>query len=156
MNRVGIVAFSFALREEEPNPCNIRLAKEVKKAVSRYPDALIVCQWEVGIAVAEGGYLPVRIIGPFSGVYLDSETVWQGAMMDLWREGITDVIPIAQPFLHLTKVKRMIRKSGFNIVPWKVPWIGFDNDPRNTQEWTKGPLRLLIYALKQLLLRSKG
>lgn len=46
----GLVVFSFALRKEEPSPCNVRLAKAVERILSkaeRATDVLVVSQWEV-------------------------------------------------------------------------------------------------------------
>lgn len=158
MSRVGIVAFSFALRDEEPNPCNIRLAEEVRRAAKRFldPDPVIVCQWEVGIALVEDGFPPVTIVGPLEEGYLDSEKVWEGAKKEFEQQGVRKVVPIAQPFLQMTKVKMMINRDGYEVIPWKVRWIGFDNDPRNTQWWTKGPLQLCLYAVRQAIFGSRG
>lgn len=151
---VGMVAFSFALREHEPNPCNIRLAKAVERIVDGEHTKTVVAQWEVALQLATDRY-PVALTVDPSGVgYLDSEGVWEAAKEYFLKHGITTVIPVAQPFLQMAKVKQMIRRDGFEVIRRPVGWVGFDN--MSTQPWTRGPLRLLAYAVKQKLTGSKG
>jgi hypothetical protein len=161
----GIVAFSFALRSEaeEPNPCNIKLAKEVERLVdeelAKNPAErpVIVAQWEVARQLEADGYdvdMPVNLNQ--DGTYLDSEGVWKKAVWLFNTLHIRQVIPVAQPFLQMTKIKRMIKADGFVVADRKIKWIGFDNDPRNTQPWTKGPIRLFVYAVRQTLFGSRG
>jgi hypothetical protein len=161
----GIVAFSFALRtvEEEPNPCNIRIAEEVERLSTEELDRIgasipvVVAQWEVARKLKQDGYKVDHVVerNP-DGTYLDSEGVWEQAKQVFEERGIRVVIPVAQPFLQMTKIKRMIKDDGFVVADRKIKWIGFDNDPRNTQPWTKGPISLLVYAVRQVLSGSRG
>lgn len=156
---IGLVAFSFALREEqdEPNPCNQRLGDIVAAIAATEPDLMIVSQWEVtrhldslGIAVATTVELPT------DGSYLDSRMVWNTAKATFSAHDITRVIAVSQPFLQLGAVKSMIRRDGFTVIDYPIPAIGFDTSPLNTQPWTKSAYALLIYAIKVRLSGRHG
>ncbi len=151
--RSGIVAFSFGQRsdDEEPNPCNIKLAEQVQDQVIKNEGAVVVAQWEVAKALRIMGVAVHEVGRSTGGRYVDSEQVWTEAERYLSRHGVTDIIAIAQPFLHLREIRRLIRSSGYRRVKSPVRWIGFDNSPLNTQWHTKGPVRLLIYALLRSL-----
>lgn len=154
----GIIAFSFALRasEDEPNPCNIRLAEAVKKiAQAEKSPVVIVTQWEIARKLRADG-VPVAHsveLRP-DGTYLDSDIVWAEAEQVFGQHGVKEVIPVAQPFMQLTKIRMMLNKSGYKILKRKVGWIGFDK--QSSQPWTRGPIRLFIYSVKQLLLGLRG
>ena len=38
----GLVAFSFALGKEEPNPCNVRLARAVRRIIRKEKESVMV------------------------------------------------------------------------------------------------------------------
>lgn len=152
---IGLVAFSFALREHEPNPCNIRLAKAVMGIVAEKPTVAIVAQWEVARQLERDHYsVALTVEPPSDGSYLDSEGVWEAAKVLFEQAGVTQVIPVAQPFLQMAKVKQMIRRDGYEVVSRRMGWIGFDS--KSKQPWTRSPLRLLAYAIKQKLTGSRG
>ena len=79
----------------------------------------------------------------------DELRVWQAAVPTLRGVGADRVLAVAQPLLHRAKAHRLIRRSGFTPVRARVGRIGFDRSPANTQWWTRGPLRLVAYALLQ-------
>jgi len=161
---VGIVCFSFGLRAEpeEPNPSNWALAEAATNAYASYqgkgPIAM-VSQWEVNKAL-------VRMRAPFAvdrsvelnvdGSYLDSKGVWEEAKAVFEQKSVTEVVIIAQPFLHLTSLKQMVKSDGYGVLNFKIPPILFDDSAKNTQPWTRSKLRLLIYAVRLKLGLSHG
>ncbi|TAM70748.1 MAG: hypothetical protein EPN48_05245 [Microbacteriaceae bacterium] len=159
-NEYGIVAFSFALRREnqEPNPCNERLAANVERAVEQVPGTpAVIAQWEVARALKPLRGTVDKVVGPDADdEYLGSEQVWEDAKQVLKERGINRVVLIAQPFLHLSKVARLARNDGYDIIRFQVRGIGFDNTKENTQWWTRGPVRLAAYALPQMLAGIHG
>lgn len=151
MASLGVVTFSFGLRrpDEEPNPCNVRLARAAQRLIDRAAGPVVlVSQWEVARALPAGA--SAHVVGrPPDGGYLDSERVWAQASPVLREAGVHRVVAVAQPLLHRSKAHRLIREDGFEPVRERLGWIGFDSSRRNTQWWTRGPLRLLLYALLQ-------
>lgn len=155
--KVGIVAFSFGLRatDEEPNPCNRRLAEETFRIARSLPfPVLIVSQWEITRALNDLGLPPSQSVESTPGKYLDSEAVMEGAAIFFRENGVTHVIPIAHPFLHMYKCRRLVTEHGFTLIKRDVRKIGFDR--KSLQPYTRGPLRLLWYAIKQKLLGHRG
>lgn len=154
-----MVAFSFGLRaeEQEPNPCNRRLAAAVQRLLDEAtePVLAVVSQWEVALALPPG--VAHTVVGPQAGRrYLDTERVWQAAVPTLHRADADRVIAVAQPLLHRVKAHRLIRQSGFTPVRARVGRIGFDASRDNTQWWTRGPVRLVVYAVLQTLTGRGG
>lgn len=148
-----LVIFSFALCPDEPAPCNIRLAKAVERIIKEEKEKIIiVAQWEVALQLVKDGIHvdhTVNLLPDKS--YLGSEEVWIDAMNYLNSNkinNISKVIPVAHPYLHMYKVKKLIENSGFITENHKMGYIGFDKN--STQWWTRGPLRLLIYSIFQL------
>lgn len=143
----GLVAFSFALGKEEPNPCNVRLAKAVERIVDTEKEpVVVVVQWEIAKAL---NWPTVFVVEKHrrSGAYLDSEGVMAQAA-DIFQDyGITEVIPVANPFLHLTKCRALVRQHGFKSLKRKIGWIGFYK--KSLQWYTRGPVRCFIYAVLQ-------
>jgi hypothetical protein len=124
---VGIVAFSFGSRglDLEPNPCNERLGRAVADIASNASSSFfIVAQWEVARALASLG-IDCEMVESGTESYLDTETVWEHAQRSFRRTGGRSVIPVAQPFLHLFAVRRLIaRDPHFNVQPRPIPFIG--------------------------------
>jgi hypothetical protein len=153
---IGLVVFSFALRHQEPSPCNIRLAKSVER-IAATEQLTIAAQWEVARALrADGFTVTISVEPPADGSYLGSEEVWEEAKALFDTLGITEVIPVANPFLHLWKVRKLIEDDGFTVINKRVGWIGFDSSPQNIQWWCRGPLRLTLYAIRQKLSSARG
>ena len=151
---IGIVAFSFGLSEEEPNEANRALA-ELVQDISSEIHCVVVAQWEIAKALRTTPAQCVVMHHSIAGKYLDSEEVMAQAAKLFRERGITEVLPIAQPFLHLAKCKTLVRKSGFTLVPYHPPHgIPFPKDSK--QWWTRGPLQLLLYAVLQKFLGRRG
>ena len=158
--KVGIVAFSFGLGEQEPNPCNRRLVYEVDRIARKFKEkgkeVVIVAQWEVAEGLKKVGIAPDFIIKEHrqKGAYLDSDEVAAQAALFLHERGVIEVIPVAHPFLHLSKCRKLLRKAGFTVRQEKIGYIGFY--PESKQWWTRGPFHLLVYAILQVLFGRKG
>lgn len=158
MEALGVVAFSFGLRppEQEPNPCNVRLARAVQRVLDETSaPVVLVSQWEVALGLPPSAATHV-VAPPVDGGYLSTERVWAEAAPLLRQAGVRRVVAVAQPLLHRGKVHRLLRRDGFDPVRLRLGWIGFDSSPDNTQWWTRGPLRLLLYALLQALTGRAG
>lgn len=157
----AIVAFSFGLRAKgrEPNPCNRRLARAVERitrlTARESGSILLISQWEVAKQLQADGVHVDRVIEESPrGDYLGSDEVWAQALAFLQGRRVARVIPVAQPFLQIHKVRKLINESGLPQERKRIGWVGFDPSPANTQWWTKGPMRLLAYALMQALGRQ--
>lgn len=157
---VGIVALSFAKRAVEPNPVNIKLAEVAdnfdEQAFQDDNPALMIAQWEVALALPYAAHLVVNQEDATKKdrngkPYLDSEDVLEKAFIEFRKYGITDVIVVANPFLHLQAAQAIVKKAGFTVVKYKVPWVGFDNDQRSLQWWCKGPIRFIAYLAIQVV-----
>jgi hypothetical protein len=153
----GIVALSFAKRVVEPNPVNKLLAAEVDRIDDELQQGgeptIIVSQWEIALA-----YDANYVVGPeYATVkgngkeYLDSKDVLKRAFEAFETHGVTDVIVVANPFLHLGAVRSMVRKAGFTVMKVKISWVGFDNSSLNLQWWCKGWPQSILYAGLQVL-----
>lgn len=156
----GLVAFAFALRREdqEPNPCNVRIAEAVERIVaSESEPVVVVAQWEPARKLRQDGCEPAHVVElRADGSYLDSQGVWDEAKRVFEAQGITEVIPVAQPFLQSHAIQQMIKADGYKVVKRPVGWIGFDDNPANTQPWTRSPWALLKYAVKVKLGGARG
>jgi len=142
----GLVAFSFALGAEEPNPCNVRLAEAVKRIVeAEGSQVVVVAQWEVARALETLSCQAHHIVYSEPNVYLNSDMVMTKAAD--WFHGyhITEVIPVAQPFLHLPMCRQLVRRHSFTVLKRRVGWIGFYG--QSLQWWTRDPIRLLFCAI---------
>lgn len=158
----GIVAWSFGSAKKEPNPCNVslgieayRIMKEEEKNTGE--DMVLVAQWEVAAALRKViGFSADYVVEKHrqSGEYLDSREVMAQAAMIFRDHEITDVIPVANPFLHLFACRRLVRESGLTPLKRKVRWIGFYKD--SLQWWTRGPMRCLAYAIIRKLWGRRG
>ncbi len=155
---VGVVAFSFGQRIDEPGPSNMALARAVKRGVeSVHGPVEVVAQWEVATGLERLGVTPDVIVGPLpEGKYLDSEEVWRVARQRFERRGVESVIPVAQPFLHLWKVRHLARRDGLRVPKFEVGPINFDDTRENTQPWTRSRLALLKYTVAQIFISRRG
>lgn len=154
----GMIVFSFALRDKEPNPCNVRLAKAAKRILDKSGEpVMIVARRATALALQKIGVPAVHVIQKRPG-YEGSEGMVQQAALVFWIKGVKEVIPVAQPFLQLTKCIQLVRRGGFKTPSfWElcrlIGWIGFD--PESKQPWTRGPARLAFYAIRQIFLGYK-
>ena len=150
--------FSFGLRRpgQEPNPCNVRLARATQRVLDETAARVVlVAQWEVALALPSSATAHV-VERPVDDRYLDTERVWAQAAPVLRQAGVHRVVAVAQPLLHRSKAHRLIRRDGFEPVRPRIGRIGFDSSFRNTQWWTRGPLRLLLYAVLQSVTGRAG
>ena len=153
----GMIVFSYALRDEEPNLCNVRLAKAVFRIVDELDEPIVlVSQRTVLLALRQLGapVAKIHVVEKRLGEYEGSEEVVKQATEVFLERRITEVIPVAQPFLQLTKCVQLVRKAGFRTPSfWKlcrmIGWIGFD--PKSKQPGTRGPVRSVLYTIRQML-----
>lgn len=154
--KMGILGFAEGLRVIEPNPSNIAIAGGVVQAVDYVESCgsvpIVVTQWEVTIALKElfdfDADMSVELRA--DGKYRDSRGVWEEAKPEFVREGVTQVIIIAQPYLHLPSLKRMVRADGYEVIEYKFGPIPFDDSDLNTQPWTRNKVAYTKYAVKKL------
>lgn len=140
---------SFARRAQEPSPCNLRLAETAERIIEvAGEDLVIVAQLEVARKLVADGVETTHVVEPFlDGSYLDTDYVWIEARLYFEELGVEEVIIVANPFLHAFSIERMVRKDGFKICQKYTQMLGrIGFDPESQQWWTRGPLRLLIYA----------
>ncbi len=151
LKKIGIIGFSFALEPSEPNPCNQRIAYRIKLIAEENPDTefLFGNQWEVDLALKWVGLTSDLVVElPEDGSYLGSKEVWPIVRDQLFiPNGITEVVPVAQPFLQLPMVSKMIRADGFTVISpeMKLREIGFDKN--SIQWWCRGPARTAAKAV---------
>jgi hypothetical protein len=161
MSQIGIVGFSFGLRAEpeEPNPSNLALSVAVRDAASVHRNCVVVTQWEITKAIqqaGDGNIVTRSVELNEDGSYLDSEGVWEAAKAIFQPLGIREVIIVGQPFLHLWKLKQMVRADSYTVVDFTVGHIPFDNSEKNTQPWTRTRPATTIYAIKSVLGMKPG
>lgn len=150
MATIGIIAFSFALRNDaEPNPCNVRLAKAVERIETKLEKeghkVIVIAQWEIARQLARDHEKADRVVHQLpDGKYLGSKEVLDAAVPVLKDRAIRTVVPVAQPFLHLFLVKRSIKAKGYEIRNEEIGHIGFDK--KSDQWWTRSWWQLVIYS----------
>jgi hypothetical protein len=127
-SRLGVVAFSFGNRgpDLEPGPCNERLGRVVAEIVSDPTSSFfVVAQWEVARALKSLG-IDCEMVGPDTESYLDTETVWAHAQRAFSGAEVRAIVPVAQPFLHLFAVRRLLaRDRRFSVQFRHIPSIGW-------------------------------
>jgi hypothetical protein len=152
---IGIIGWSYALEDDEPSLSNRALSDAEKQIQNRLKaqarDFRAVNQWEVAL----GGCHTDFTVLPFRDRYLNSRHVIEEAAPYLRSYGVTQVIPVAKPGLHLTLVKRLIKEFGFTpevMDLGKVPY-----NAASKQWWTRGVLQEYSFAvLRQLHLMGEG
>ena len=167
---IGVITLSYAKRAEhqEPNPVNQRLAMVTQIVTERIVNEaqqpfVIVSQWEVARQLTKDGVPVVRVVTQDDAtrkekhIYLDSEDVIRVASELFATLGITDVVIVAKPVLHLYFCRQLAQKYGLNLLTeYQIPGVGYDNDPRNLQWWCKGPIREAAYTGLQVLGKIPG
>jgi len=116
---------------------------------------VIVVQREIGYSF-EDSHSPKRIVPDLiidqhriSGLRLDPTEVTAQAAELFRHEGVKIVVPVAHPIFCLTESKGLLKQAGFEVLdmPELIGRIGFD--PKSNDWWTRGPVRLLWYAILQ-------
>lgn len=152
---IGLVAFSFGLSSHEPSRCNTRLSRAVRRIVNNEKgEVIVVVQWEIALSLASLSITNVVERHRRKDIYLDSDEVMAQAAKVFREHGITRVIPVANQFLHLRKCRDLVIKAGFVPEMREFMKIGFYKE--SLQWWTRGPLRLLFYAVLQKLTGRRG
>jgi|GEM_PF-1179678 len=157
----GIVALSFAKRAVEPNPVNIRIAQAadvVDDDIQQMGEpTIVVAQWEVARALPSNSVNLIVTQQDATNMdrngkpYLDSQDVLNKAFPLFRAYGVTDVVVVANPFLHLQAAEALVRKAGFTVIKHRMPFVGFDKSPKNLQWWCRGPLRFMLYLAIQVI-----
>jgi len=157
----GLVVFSFGYRQNESNdPClsNIDLANAVTRIVREERGAVyVVAQHGVARILAQNGCSNLILTvhrHRQEDQYLDSDEVMAQAAEALRQQGVTQVISVAQPWLHSFKCGRLVRQCGFQLVRYHVGLIRFDR--QSQQWWTRSWYQLLWYTIKQIISGHRG
>lgn len=168
---VGVLAASFSLRIEEPNPCNVRIAEETiricRELTASGHTVILAVQWEVGLALQQiqsltyvmpeeklySGWLYFEVGLYEDGSYLGTKELYEDVRVFLKTQGVTHFVGVANPFIHLQYLYWLARKD-FKLMPRAVKWIGFDKE--STQEWCRSPLKFAVHTLRLALGKSHG
>ncbi|MFH1657053.1 MAG: hypothetical protein ABH919_01160 [bacterium] len=164
--KIGIIAFSFALTQDEmerrfPNQCNKKLGMKTRHYYRKLENEghlpVLIVQWEIALdyRFAAMNINPDMIVRKHRecGKYLDSDEIIAQAVPFLKQQEVTKVISVAQ-WLQNFKCRQILKKAGFEILPVKIGPIGFCKD--SLQWWTRGPIRLVIYTIKQIFFGHHG
>lgn len=150
----AIVAYSFGFRKYGAGESNKALARSVKKVYS-ITNVLLILQKEIAQCI-DFKSVPVLVIEKHRRLwqYLDTEEVTEQAAKYMKRKKISHVFLVAHPFLHRKKCKKLLRKHGFKVFTIKTGWVPFDK--YSEKWWTRGPLRLILYAVLQIFFGRRG
>ena len=149
----GMIVFSFAWRRDGQSLCNVRLAQAAQRIIDGTNEEVVVVAQRTTAAVLRRLRISVTHVIEKRPGYEGSEEVVRQAAVIFGRQGVREVIPVAQPILQLTKCIQLVRKAGFRTPSfWKlcrmIGWIGFDR--KSVQPWTRGPVRLVLYTMRQM------
>lgn len=149
----GMIVYSFAWRTKGHSPCNVRLALAAQHIANSLDEPVrIFAQRTIARVLRERG-VECQVVEKRPGYEGSEEVTCQAA--ELFRRlGITEVIPVAQPCLQLTKCIRLVRSAGFTTPSFgrliqMIGWIGFDT--QSVQPATRDPFRLVYYTARQIL-----
>ena len=149
----GMIVYSFGWRRKDYGPCNVLLAMAAKRIIQDEKEQVLVfAQRSIAVILKEFG-VKCDVSQKQAGGYEGSEEPTRQACEIFQKRNIKEVIPVAQPFLHLTKCIRLIRKQGLTTISYyklarKIGWIGFDS--LSVQPATRSPFKLLFYAVRQI------
>jgi len=151
--KIGLVVYTFSRRDHGSiSQCNIWLARAAERAIEQYgrDNLFIVAQEDVAKwLVSREVDVDYCVYEPKIGPGLQSQDVWKEARQQFRSRGIKRVISIEHPFLQWRKTHPYVTRGGFELVPFSVPNIGFDK--RSKQWQCRGRLRLLTYAVRQMI-----
>lgn len=162
MAPIGIVGLSYGKRDIEPSPVNRKLAIQLIEIVGALRSPIVtVAQWEIAKHVATyDRFVPTpidRVVDKKAdGSYLDSKDVLEAAFEEFRAKDVKLVIVVANPFLHLAHVRKMVERAGFTVLATKMESVGFDNSPLQLQWWCRGPIRSIFYAGLQVIGKLTG
>ncbi|HRN90669.1 MAG TPA: hypothetical protein PK543_03215, partial [Candidatus Saccharibacteria bacterium] len=135
-----VIGLSYGKRrkENEPNPVNRKLGRELVGVIDdkEWHNLIVVSQWEISLQLETygyGSYVNLVVDESFATQkgkkrYLDSEDVVNAAINFVKDKGIgiDGVIVVANPFLHLAAVQKLIRSKGLNVIKYPIEKVGFD------------------------------
>ena len=168
---VAVLGASFSLRENEPNPCNIRLAEELvricKELQANGHTPVVAVQWEIFLAfrqlTTETYFIPETTlyngwycheIGQYNdGKYLGTKEVLEEAMPFFRSHNATHFVGVANAFIHQPYLYALARKD-FSLMPKLVRGIGFDKE--STQWWCRSWWQLTFQTVRLALGLSHG
>ncbi|HRQ98164.1 MAG TPA: hypothetical protein PK265_02475 [Candidatus Saccharibacteria bacterium] len=156
-----VIGLSYGKRrkENEPNPVNRKLGRELVGVIDdkEWHNLIVVSQWEISLQLETygyGSYVNLVVDESFATQkgkkrYLDSEDVVNAAINFVKDKGIgiDGVIVVANPFLHLSAVQKLVRSKGLSVIKHPIGKVGFDNSSKQLQWWCKGPLRFITYGI---------
>ena len=126
---IGLIAFSYGLEAVEPSICNRTLAANVVDIWDKEPEnVLVVAQWEVALALPSS--FDAHVVRPRYDGYLSSRDVVEEAKNYFKTRGVTNVIPVAQPFLQLRAVCGHLAAAGLKVERRPLRRIG--HNPQRT------------------------
>jgi hypothetical protein len=148
-----MIVYAFAWRRKGDSPCNKHLSQAAKRIVCAHDGPVVIHAQRTTAKLLREMGIECHQTEKRPGYEGSEEPTRQAA--ELFREkGITEVIVVANPFLHLVKCIQLVRKEGFKTPSfWElddmIGWIGFDK--HSEQPATRGPIRLIYYTLRQML-----
>ncbi len=158
---VGILALSFSSRDEEPNPCNWQLARETLRIYHELTydghDVVLAAQWEVARAIRRLEQRPPEvheITLSKDGRYLGTREVVEQAKPFLRQQGVSKLVIVANPFIHLSYARWLARRHAFKSMRRHVGWIGFDKE--SNQVWCRSWWRFSVQSTQLLFGKQHG
>lgn len=147
-----MIVYSFSFRKNGVSPCNTRLALSAKRISESLEEPVVIFAQRTTASLLRKIGVPCYEVHKRVG-YEGSEEVTEQAAKVFKKLGITEVIPVAQPFYQLIKCISLVRKYGFKTFSFfklarLIGWIGFDRD--SVQPWCRDPFRLTFYTIRQI------
>lgn len=142
----GLIVYPFGLCTVEPNRCNRRLAAAANRIIEMEGEQVVVV---AHLLVEEPIERKDVIRHVVRDLRLDSLGMMKQAAEVFRSLAISEVIVVANPFLHLWECLWLARRAGFRPLYRPIGWVGFE--PKSCQWYTRGPLRLTIHACQVIL-----
>lgn len=134
---------------------NIDLARETVRLMR--PGVPIIAQHEIADFL-RGGFDPDYVIRRHRDPtrYLDTDEGIRQAVewLQEHRPDIREIVVVAQPFIHLTLSRMIVRKHGYRVRKTKIGRIGFDR--RSSQWWTRHWFLSVVYTARRVLFNVRG
>lgn len=151
----AIVAYSFGGNRGRPGKPNMVLASLVAQESKWSPDALILVQDHIAVALPLSGVEPDLVVKKHpQEKFFGTEEVTRQFTEFLRTFQVSQVFLVAHPFLHRYKCRRLLEQQGFEVEVVPTAWIPFD--PYCKHWWVRSPFHLLAYALLQFFFGRQG
>jgi len=135
----AIFGFSFGGSQEHgPGASNVALGEIIDKVSCQYPEDFVVVQSPLDKCVTKSNFIIT------SKKYINTEKVIQRAIPFLKEYDVDRIQLVAHP-LHRFQCSRLLRRYGFRVEVVPTGWVPFDQ--HSDGWWTRGPLRLIAYAI---------